>query len=42
MGDYGNYLDKMRAKNYTTVRSAASNNVTVNGPNSFTCIQANN
>ena len=39
-GGYGNFLDKVRAKNYATVRSMAGNNVTINGPNAFTCVQA--
>ena len=38
MSGYGNLLDKVKAQNFANIRKAANNNVTVNGPNSFTCI----
>ena len=33
---YAGYLDRVRARNYATTRTPA--NVTINGPNSFTCL----
>ena len=39
MGDsYGNFLNKIRAQNYATSRGPTTNNILLNGPNSFTCI----
>lgn len=37
-GSYNNFLDKMRAHNYASIRKSA-NHVTINGPNTFTCVK---
>jgi hypothetical protein len=38
-GSYNNFLDKMRAHNYASIRKSANNHVTINGPNTFTCVK---
>jgi hypothetical protein len=35
---YGNFLNRIRAQNYATARGPTTNNILLNGPNSFTCI----
>ena len=36
---YNNFLDKMRAQNYASIRKSANNNVTIHGPNTFNCVK---
>ena len=38
-GGYNNFLDKIRAQNYASIRKSGSHNLTINGPNTFNCVK---